>query len=72
MTVTIREEDINNYHVYIEQDKNSINYKVGIARLINACYGSLGRIVNLHYYPTLKQAKQRYSYLKRKAKRGEF
>lgn len=72
MTVTIREENVNNYNVYIEQDKYSTNYKVGIARLISACYGRVGQIVNLHYYPTLKQAKQRYSYLKQKARKGEF
>ena len=66
MTVTIQQEIINNQYVYIEQDKNESGYNVGIAESVGNT--ELYRTVNKHVYPTLQQAKRRYSYLKRKAR----
>lgn len=69
MTVTIQQEIINNQYVYIEQKKNESSYNVGIAESIgNYNFTELYRTVNEHVYPTLQQAKRRYSYLKRKAR----
>lgn len=69
MTVTIQQEKIGNYYISIEQDKNSVVYKVNLSKSIGMYnFSELYHTVNEHMYPTLKKAKARFSYLKRKVR----
>ena len=66
MTVTIQQEKIGDYYISIEQEKYESTYRVALAKR----YGNNDeyRMINDHIYPTLSQAKARFSYLKRKVR----
>ena len=66
MTVIIKNDLINEYYIYIEQDKYESGYKVGFAT--NRGVG-IYHEENEHYYPTIEQAKRRFNYLKCKIKK---
>ena len=70
MNITVRQEKVGNYHLYIEISKFSLGYKVGICRYQSE--DTCGYPISELVYPTIKQASKRYSYLKRKAKKGEI
>lgn len=64
MTVTIQQEKIGDYYISIEQEKYESTYRVELAKR----YGNSDdyHMINEHMYPTLRKAKARFSYLKRK------
>lgn len=62
MTVTIKSEVIGDYYIYIEQDKYSPGYKVGLVRKISD--QMYGYPLSERYYPSLEKAKRRYKDLK--------
>ena len=64
MTVTLREANVNGYHISIEQDKFESSFKVNVARRLNEC--ECGECLDEKYYPTIKQANRRLNYLRRK------
>lgn len=70
MTVTIKQETVNGNYIYIEQDKFSVSYKVGISK--DYGNGTCGYPYSELNYETLPKAKKRYSYLKRKILKGEY
>jgi len=70
MTVTFKSETINPYTLYIEQEKYSNVFKVGICKSVGI--DLYGYPISELTYPSYEKAKRRYSYLKTKAKRGEL
>ncbi len=66
MTVTIRQEKVGDYYICIEQEKYCSTYRVTLAKR----YGNSDdyHMINNQIYPTLSQAKARFSYLKRKVR----
>lgn len=66
MTFTIKSTDVNNYHVYMEQDKYSTAYKVGVVPRITESL--CGFPIDERYYDTKDKANRRYRDLVRKAK----
>lgn len=74
MTWAIKEEvvqtDNGNFYIFIEQQKFDPLYYVGIAKEHKP--GFCGYPISKLSYPTLGQAKRRFSYLKKKALKGEF
>lgn len=64
MTVTIQQEHLYDKYIYIEQDKYSVAYKVGMCPVIDEYH--VGYPTTELCYPTLQKAKVRYNYLRRK------
>ena len=66
MTVTIQQETVGDYYISIRQEKYCSTYRVALAKRCgnNDEY----RMINDQIYPTLSQAKTRFSYLKRKVR----
>ena len=65
MTVTLQQEHIGKYYVYISQDKYSAAYKVGYAVTYD---GAEYWERDERYYETMQKAKRRYNDLKRKVR----
>lgn len=70
MTFTLDQKTIGKYYMEIAQDKGSDIYKVILC--VEAGNSGLYRELNTRYYWTRKQADTRFSYLKRKANKGEL
>lgn len=66
MTVTMQQEKVGDYYISIRQEKYCSTYRVALAKR----YGNSDeyRMINDQIYPTLSQAKARFSYLKRKVR----
>lgn len=65
MTITIREEEINNYYLEITQNKYSESYTVRLLHKIGGLYYPQKENI----YPTLKKANNRFAALKREINR---
>lgn len=65
MTFTVRKETVGRFYICIEQEKYSCGYKVEACR--KYADGTCGYPIRQNYYATLREAKRRFSYLKRKA-----
>ena len=63
MTVEIKGEIVNGYYFYIEQDKYSSAYKVGVCRMIDT--NMAGYPLNEKYYGDLTKANRRYRDLRK-------
>lgn len=70
MTITFATENVNNYNIYIEQDKYTTSFKVGASPIVSE--GLCGFPVSELVYPTYDKAKRRYNYLRSKARKGEL
>ena len=68
MTFTLKSEHVNDYYIYVDQDKFSSLYKVGICK----CFSSgLAKTISELTYTDYSKASKRFSFLKRKAKNME-
>lgn len=63
MTVTFKQEKIKDYYIYIEQDKYTTVFKVGIYQ---KCGDMYGYPLDERYYSTIEKAKRRFRDLKRR------
>lgn len=63
MTVTIKSEIVNGHYIYIEQDKYTTVFKVGIYQKYGDMYGYP---LDERSYSTIEKAKRRFRDLKRR------
>ncbi len=66
MTITIKSEHVGDYIIEISQNKFSSAYDVSALEK----NGSQWYAINKNTYPTIEDAKKRFSYLKSQAKKG--
>lgn len=66
MTTGLKAEKLYDHWLYINQDKDSTGYKVGLSKIIKDMPGFSEHPSTELYYSTWKQALHRYNYLRRK------
>lgn len=70
MTITIKQDKINNYYLCLEQDKYSISYRVTVCPMIDD--SSCGYPISDRIYATLQKAQRRYRDIKHRLLNHEY